>query len=122
MPAGMAWPGWTASISTRQDPDAGGRSGVDPGLRQGGVAGSADRRRTQIQKSEYEEIAGRLDWIAHKQPWTFREALESIYTFHIAVLNEDQISGLSPGRVGQILWPWFEQDMAAGMDDGRRSD
>jgi 4-hydroxyphenylacetate decarboxylase large subunit len=67
-----------------------------------------------VQKSEYQEIAECLEWIAHKQPRTFREALQLIYTIHIAVLNEDQISGMSPGRVGQILWPWFEQDIAAG--------
>lgn len=67
-----------------------------------------------IQKFEYEEIAQSLEWIAHHQPRTFREALQMMYTIHIAVLNEDTASGLSPGRVGQILWPWFEQDMAAG--------
>ncbi|MBB6215130.1 4-hydroxyphenylacetate decarboxylase large subunit [Anaerosolibacter carboniphilus] len=66
------------------------------------------------QKKEYEEIADCLKWIAHHQPRTFREALQMIYTLHIAVLNEDAISGLSPGRVGQVLYPWFEQDMEAG--------
>lgn len=30
------------------------------------------------------------------------------------MLNEDAASGMSPGRLGQILWPWFEQDIAAG--------
>ena len=67
-----------------------------------------------VQKSEYEAIAESMDWIAHKQPRTFREALQMIYMIHIAVLNEDAISGLSPGRVGQVLWPWFEQDMQTG--------
>jgi len=67
-----------------------------------------------VQKKEYEEIAEILEWIAHKQPRTFREALQLTYTIHIAVLNEDAISGESPGRVGQVLWPWFEQDIEAG--------
>lgn len=66
------------------------------------------------QRREYREIAECLHWIAHHQPRTFREALQMIYTLHIAVLNEDAISGLSPGRVGQVLYPWFEQDMEAG--------
>ncbi|HCJ10747.1 MAG TPA: MFS transporter [Clostridiales bacterium] len=70
-----------------------------------------------VQKKEYEELADRLEWIAHKQPRTFLEALQLTYTIHIAVLNEDCISGMSPGRIGQILWPWFEQDMAAGRLD-----
>ncbi|WP_097027402.1 4-hydroxyphenylacetate decarboxylase large subunit [Clostridium peptidivorans] len=68
----------------------------------------------KVQKEEYEEIANCLEWIAHNQPRTFREALQLTYTIHIACLNEDAISGLSPGRVGQVLYPWFKQDLEAG--------
>jgi 4-hydroxyphenylacetate decarboxylase large subunit len=67
-----------------------------------------------IQKKEYVEIAERLEWIAHNQPRTFRDALQLCWTIHIAVLNEDAISGLSPGRLGQVLYPWFREDKAAG--------
>jgi 4-hydroxyphenylacetate decarboxylase large subunit len=67
-----------------------------------------------LQKAEYGEIAACLDWIAHSPPQSFREALQLCWTLHVAVLNEDAISGLSPGRLGQVLWPWFEQDIAAG--------
>ncbi|WZL73277.1 4-hydroxyphenylacetate decarboxylase large subunit [Clostridiaceae bacterium 35-E11] len=74
----------------------------------------ADTTKDSIQKEEYEEIARCLEWIAHKQPRTFREALQLTYIIHIACINEDAISGLSPGRLGQVLYPWFEQDMEAG--------
>lgn len=67
------------------------------------------------QKKEYAQIAECLNWIAHKQPRTFREALQLTYTVHISVLNEDAISGLSPGRLGQVLYPWFKQDIEAGQ-------
>ena len=66
------------------------------------------------QKKEYEEIAEILEWISHNPPRTFREAVQLTWILHIAVLNEDAISGLSPGRLGQVLWPWFEQDIEAG--------
>ena len=66
------------------------------------------------QKHEYIEIAECLEWIAHKQPRTFREAIQLTYIIHIAVVNEDAISGMSLGRLGQILYPWFEQDIEAG--------
>ena len=66
------------------------------------------------QKKEYEEMAERLTWIAHNPPRTFIEAFQMIITIHMAVLNEDAISGLSPGRVGQVLYPYFEQDIEAG--------
>jgi len=67
-----------------------------------------------VQRKEYEEIAEVLEHIAHKPPETFRQALQLTYTQHIAVLNEDAISGLSPGRLGQVLYPFFEQDLEAG--------
>ncbi len=66
------------------------------------------------QRAEYGEIADCLEWIAHHPPRTFREAFQMIETVHLAVLNEDAISGMSPGRIGQILYPYFEQDMEAG--------
>jgi 4-hydroxyphenylacetate decarboxylase large subunit len=67
-----------------------------------------------VQKREYREMAARLEAVAHHKPATFGEALQMIWTIHVAVLNEDAISGLSPGRVGQILYPYYEQDKAAG--------
>ncbi|MBU3129781.1 4-hydroxyphenylacetate decarboxylase large subunit [Clostridium tagluense] len=66
------------------------------------------------QKQEYIEIAECLEWIAHKQPRTFREAIQLTYIIHIAVVNEDAISGMSLGRLGQILYPWFQQDIEQG--------
>jgi 4-hydroxyphenylacetate decarboxylase large subunit len=74
------------------------------------AAGESDSQ----QKHEYERIAKRLQSVAHHKPTTFREAIQMIWTIHIAVLNEDAISGLSPGRVGQVLYPYYEQDKAAG--------
>lgn len=67
-----------------------------------------------VQKKEYHEISECLEWIAHHPPRTFREAIQLCWTIHVAVLNEDAISGLSPGRLGQVLWPWFDQDIQAG--------
>jgi 4-hydroxyphenylacetate decarboxylase large subunit len=67
-----------------------------------------------VQKKEYGEIAQCLEWIGENPPRTFREALQLTYTVHLAVINEDCISGYSPGRLGQVLYPYFEQDMEAG--------
>ncbi|MGB7554306.1 MAG: 4-hydroxyphenylacetate decarboxylase large subunit [Candidatus Korobacteraceae bacterium] len=67
-----------------------------------------------VQKREYQEMAQRLEAVAHVKPATFPEAIQMIWTIHVAVLNEDAISGLSPGRVGQVLYPYYERDKAAG--------
>jgi 4-hydroxyphenylacetate decarboxylase large subunit len=51
-------------------------------------------------RSDYTEMAERLEWLSSNPPRTFHDALQMIWTWHVAVLNEDAISGLSPGRVG----------------------
>lgn len=63
------------------------------------------------QKKEYMEMAGRLLRLSSKPPRTFLEAVQLCWTFHTAVLNEDCISGMSPGRLGMILYPWWKKDM-----------
>ena len=66
-------------------------------------------------KSEYLEIAERLEWLANNPPRTFHDALQIVWIFHVAVLNEDAISGLSPGRLGQVLFPFWKRDMDNGV-------
>ncbi len=74
----------------------------------------ASLERDDIQKSEYHEIADRLEWLSENKPVTFHDALQLVWIFHVAVLNEDAISGLSPGRLGQVLYPFWKQDMDNG--------
>jgi len=61
------------------------------------------------QLNEYLDIAERLQWLAENPPRDFRDAMQMVWTFHIAVLNEDAISGLSPGRLGQVLYPYWKK-------------
>ncbi|HWQ41485.1 MAG TPA: 4-hydroxyphenylacetate decarboxylase large subunit [Desulfosporosinus sp.] len=72
------------------------------------------RENREDYKTNYREIAETLEWIAYEKPQTFRQAFQLFHTFHIAAVNEDPICGVSPGREGQILYPWFEQDIEAG--------
>ncbi|MDR3672938.1 MAG: 4-hydroxyphenylacetate decarboxylase large subunit [Holophaga sp.] len=67
-----------------------------------------------VQKREYSQIAERLEWLSANKPRDFRDAIQMILTVHLAVLNEDAISGMSPGRIAQVLFPYFEQDIASG--------
>jgi 4-hydroxyphenylacetate decarboxylase large subunit len=73
------------------------------------------------QKLEYDEMAERLDWLSGKRPRGFHDALQMIWIFHTAVLNEDAISGLSPGRVGQVLYPYWKRDMEKGLIDREKT-
>ncbi|HTX87345.1 MAG TPA: 4-hydroxyphenylacetate decarboxylase large subunit [Bacteroidales bacterium] len=67
-----------------------------------------------VRKEEYGETAERLQWLASQPPRGFHDALQLVWIFHTAVLNEDAISGLSPGRVGQVLFPFWKRDMEQG--------
>ncbi len=69
----------------------------------------------QKQKGEYDEVAERLEWLSSDRPRSFHDALQMIWIFHTAVLNEDAISGLSPGRVGQVLYPYWKRDIEKGV-------
>ncbi len=84
-------------------------------LRHAELARKLEKRETRKEyKKNYQEIAETLEWIAYEKPRTFRQAFQLFHTLHIAAVNEDPICGVSPGREGQILYPWFEQDLEAG--------
>jgi 4-hydroxyphenylacetate decarboxylase large subunit len=74
----------------------------------------ADQEESPVQKREYADMAERLLWLSHGKPRNFRDAFQMIETIHLGVLNEDAISGMSPGRIAQVLYPFFEQDIASG--------
>lgn len=65
--------------------------------------------------AELREVSDRLHRLAHEKPKTFKDAFQTIYLLHLAELNEDAMSGLSPGRIGQVLYPYFEQDIENGI-------
>ena len=73
------------------------------------------------QKAEYHEMAERLNWLADNPPRNFHDALQMVWIFHVAVLNEDAISGLSPGRIGQVLYPFWKRDMERGDIDREKT-
>ena len=45
----------------------------------------------------------------------FREALQSFWIQHIAVIAEEPWGGNGPGRVDYFLWPYLERDIAEGV-------
>lgn len=65
-------------------------------------------------KKNCEEIEGVMSHIAHKRPETFRQALQLTLQCHYGVVNEDPQSGQSIGRLGQVLQPFYEKDIADG--------
>ncbi len=81
----------------------------------------AELEKDRQQKAEYLQIAAILEHIASKPPETFHQALQLTWTFHLAVLNEDAISGLSPGRLGQVLYPFWKRDIERKIIDQKQT-
>ncbi|MCD8198960.1 MAG: 4-hydroxyphenylacetate decarboxylase large subunit [Phascolarctobacterium sp.] len=75
----------------------------------------ASREPDEAFKKNYMEIAKMMDNVAHKAPASFREALQMTYLCHLGVVNEDPQSGQSIGRLGQVLQPFYEKDIADGV-------
>jgi formate C-acetyltransferase len=63
------------------------------------------------------EIADACAWVPRHPPRTFREALQSILFAQISLNIESLDNSVSPGRLDQILGPFYERDLAAGTID-----
>ena len=70
---------------------------------------SDDARRRELM-----EIADVCAWVPRHPARTFREALQSILFAHISLNIESLDNSVSPGRLDQILGPFYERDLAAG--------
>ncbi len=68
-------------------------------------------------KAELLEIAEVCASVPRRPARTFREALQSILFAHIALNIESLDNSVSPGRLDQVLGPFYERDLAAGILD-----
>ena len=66
-------------------------------------------------RANYLKIAEVMHNVAHKKPASFQEALQITLCCHLGVVNEDPQSGQSIGRLGQVLQPYYEKDIADGV-------
>jgi trans-4-hydroxy-L-proline dehydratase len=67
-------------------------------------------------KAELEEIARICDKVPWSAPETFHEALQALWFIHMLVMVQESYPGpgLSPGRIDQYLFPYYEKDLAEG--------
>ena len=66
-------------------------------------------------KANYEKVSKVMHNVAHKKPSSFWEAIQMTFCCHLGVTNEDAMSGLSIGRLGQVLQPFYEKDIQDGV-------
>jgi len=70
-----------------------------------------------VRREELEEIAEACGRVPRLPARTFREALQSIVFAQIALNLESLDNSVSPGRLDQILFPFYERDIAKGNID-----
>lgn len=76
-----------------------------------GEAPSAERA------AELRLIAATCRNVPRKGARTFREALQSFWFIYLAVLLDDGGMEVPFGRLDQLLWPYYQDDLAAGRID-----
>jgi len=74
------------------------------------MAGSADGKR----KKELISIAEMCDQVPSKPARNFREAVQSLWFGELLIESEDAPNAHSPGRIDQILWPYYSRDLENG--------
>ncbi len=65
-------------------------------------------------KKELLEIAEVCRHVPANPARTFREALQSLYFYHICIFMEQNAASYNPGRMDQYLWPYYKADIEAG--------
>ena len=65
-----------------------------------------DRQR----KKELTNIAAICNQVPANPPETFHEALQTIWMVQVVLFLEENAPSLSPGRIDQYLWPYYQKD------------
>ncbi len=66
-------------------------------------------------KAELEEIAQVCERVPSRPAQTFRQAVQSVYIYHICVFMEQNAASYNPGRMDQYLYPFYKKDKDAGL-------
>ena len=74
------------------------------------AAGETDRDRA----AEFKEIARVCSRVPAYPAETLHEAVQSLYFIHLTAQIESGGNSISPGRIDQILFPYYQKDVAAG--------
>ena len=77
----------------------------------------ADEETNPIRCAELEEMASICRHVPRNPARTYHEALQCMMFIHIAICIESYENAISPGRLDQILYPYYERDRKAGRID-----
>ncbi len=75
---------------------------------------AADREGDAERRRELLEMARICERVPEFPAADFREAVQSFYFQHLAVMFENPFGGNGPGRLDYYLWPYLKADLKAG--------
>ncbi len=75
---------------------------------------------TAVRVENLSTILHVLDVVPEHPARSFREAITSIWIVWVAMHNENMNAGLSLGRIDQVLYPYFERDIAGVSGNSAR--
>ncbi|MFC1851279.1 pyruvate formate lyase family protein [candidate division CSSED10-310 bacterium] len=73
--------------------------------------------RNPVRRKELEEMAEICSHVPKYPARTYHEALQSMMFLHIGLCIESFENAVSPGRLDQILYPYYKRDKEAGIID-----
>jgi formate C-acetyltransferase len=62
-------------------------------------------------KKHFENLAKVCEQVPAQPPRTFREAINAVWLCHACILGENVNMAMNPGRLDQLLYPWFKKDI-----------
>jgi formate C-acetyltransferase len=85
------------------------------------LQGMAREESDPARRAELEELSGICRRVPRLPAATYHEALQSMLFLHVALCLESFENAVSPGRLDQILNPYYLRDKAAGIIDYQRA-
>ncbi len=74
----------------------------------------AQKEKDSVRRQNLESMAAVCRQVPAQPATSFREAVNSLWICHIAILAENINMAMSPGRLDQILFPYYVKDLQAG--------
>jgi formate C-acetyltransferase len=71
----------------------------------------ANQAASQGKRAHFQEIADICAQVPAHPARTFREAVNSLWLCHVGVLAENVNMAMGPGRLDQVLYPYFKKDV-----------
>ena len=85
------------------------------------LAELADKETDPVRRNELEELSSICRRVPRNPATTYHEALQCMLFLHIALCIETFENAVSPGRLDQILYPYYLRDKEVGRIDYERA-